>query len=56
MFVELDLCGHLIYRIEFTLDIYHGLDPGLSKLVKLGLDPVAEMPAILTLFNKQTTE
>lgn len=45
-----------VYGIEFTLDIYHGLDPELSKLVKLGLDPVAEMPAILILFNKQTAE
>lgn len=45
-----------VYRIEFIPDIYHGLDPGLSKLVKLGVDPVAEMPAILILFDKQTTE
>ena len=45
-----------VYRIEFTLDIYHGLDPGLSKLVKLGLNPVAAMPTILILFNKQTAE
>lgn len=45
-----------VYRIEFILDIYHGLDPGLSKLLKLGLDPTAEMSAILILFNKQTAE
>lgn len=45
-----------VYRIGFTWDIYHGLDPGLSKLVKLGLDPVAENLAVLILFNKQTSE
>lgn len=45
-----------VCRIKFTLDIYHGLDPGLSNLGKLGLNPVAEMAAILILFNKQTAE
>lgn len=45
-----------VCRIKFTLDIYYGLDPGLSNLGKLGLSPVAEMAAILILFNKQTAE
>lgn len=45
-----------VCRIKFTLGIYHGPDPGLLNLGKLGLDPVAEMAAILILFNKQTAE
>lgn len=45
-----------VCEIAFILDICLRLNPGLSKWVKLGLDPVVEMSLILTLFNKQTAE